>query len=72
MDRQVERHQGTGLWSISDPTRDAVLATKNLRNPSISARQIKVATNFPHENIYLFWNLQKLLSEYNMLWWQTC
>lgn len=53
-DRQVESHQGTGLWSVPDPTRDAVLVTKNLRNPSINVRQLKVATNFPHMNISYF------------------
>jgi len=50
-DRQAERHQGTRLWSVFDPTRDAVLLTKNLRNPSFNARQLKVANNFPHMNI---------------------
>jgi len=46
-DGQVGRSKGTGLWHVSSPAQDAALIAEAVRNPFLSARDLKAAAGFP-------------------------
>ena len=46
-DGHIGRRRGTGLWCLSSPAQDSALVAKAQRNPFVSARDLKAATDFP-------------------------
>jgi len=53
-DGQVGRCRGMGLWCVSSPAQDAALVAEAQRNPFVSARDLKAATDFPGKKPRLF------------------
>ena len=57
-DGQVGRSKGTGLWHVSSPAQDAALIAEAVRNPFLSARDLKAAAGFPGGKTRLFRDLR--------------
>ena len=58
-DGQVRRRRGTGLWHVSSPAQDVAFVAEAQRNPFVSARDLKAATDFPGQETTLILRLME-------------